>query len=138
MVVTSEITLNTRGHCDIRNITSEVAQAVASSQMENGTVTIFCPGATGALTTVEYESGTLADLQAVFDEIAPADRDYHHGIRSGDDNGHSHVRAALIGPSLTVPFINRKLTLGTWQQIVFFDFDTRARARRLILQMIGQ
>jgi secondary thiamine-phosphate synthase enzyme len=101
-------------------------------------VAVFCPGATGGLTTIEYESGVIADLQQVLDEIAPADRDYRHHLRWGDDNGSSHIRAALIGPSLSVPFVDGHLTLGTWQQIVFLDFDTRARSRRLVVQIVGE
>ena len=138
MIITQEVHLNTRGHCDIQDITSQVAGAVEDAGMQAGIVTVFCPGATGGLTTIEYESGALADLQQVFDEIAPPDRDYRHHLRWGDDNGHSHVRAALIGPSLTVPFVEGRLTLGTWQQIVFLDFDTSARSRRLVVQVMGE
>ena len=138
MVTTQELHLQTRGHCDIQDITSQVAEAVNGSGLRAGSVTIFCPGSTGGLTTIEYESGALADLQRVFDEIAPPDRDYRHHLRWGDDNGHSHVRAALIGPSLTVPFAEGRLMLGTWQQIVFLDFDTRSRSRRLVVQVMGE
>jgi secondary thiamine-phosphate synthase enzyme len=138
MVITQEIPLNTRGHCDIQDITSQVARAVEDASLRAGIVTVFCPGSTGGLTTIEYESGALADLQQVFDEIAPPDRDYRHHLRWRDDNGHSHVRAALIGPSLTVPFAEGHLTLGTWQQIVFLDFDTRTRSRRLVVQVMGE
>ena len=138
MVITQEVHLDTQGHCDIQDITSQVARAVGDSGLQAGTVTVFCPGATGGLTTIEYESGALVDLQQVLDEIAPPDRDYRHHLRWGDDNGHSHVRAALVGPSLTVPFVDGRLTLGTWQQIVFLDFDTRPRSRRLVLQMMGE
>ena len=138
MVVTQELHLNTRGHCDIQDITPQVADAVKDSGLQAGIVTIFCPGSTGGLTTIEYESGALADLRQVFDEVVPPDRDYRHHLRWGDDNGSSHVRAALIGPSLTVPFAQGRLTLGTWQQIVFLDFDTRARSRRLVVHMMGE
>jgi secondary thiamine-phosphate synthase enzyme len=138
MVTTQELHLNTQGHCDIQDITSQVAAKVRDSGLRAGTVTIFCPGSTGGLTTIEYESGALADLQQVFDEVAPPDRDYRHHLRWSDDNGHSHIRAALIGPSLTVPFVEGRLTLGTWQQIVFLDFDTRPRSRRLVVQVIGE
>jgi secondary thiamine-phosphate synthase enzyme len=138
MVITQELSLHTKGHCDIQDITPQVARAVRDSGLRAGIVTVFCPGATGGLTTIEYESGALADLQQVFDEIAPPDRDYRHHLRWGDDNGHSHVRAALTGPSLTVPFVDGRLTLGTWQQIVFLDFDTRPRSRRLVAQVMGE
>jgi secondary thiamine-phosphate synthase enzyme len=138
MVITQELHLNTRGHSDIQDITAQVTNAVRDAGLQAGIVTVFCPGSTGGLTTIEYESGALADLQQVFDEIAPPDRDYRHHMRWGDDNGHSHIRAALIGPSLTVPFVGGRLTLGTWQQIVFLDFDTRARSRRLVIQVMGE
>ena len=138
MVITQELDLGTRGHCDIQDITSQVAVMVRESGLQAGIVTIFCPGSTGGLTTIEYETGALDDLRQVFDEIAPPDRNYQHHLRWGDDNGHSHVRAALIGPSLTVPFVGGSLTLGTWQQIVFLDFDTRARSRQLVVQVMGE
>jgi secondary thiamine-phosphate synthase enzyme len=138
MVTMQEISVETRGHCDIRDITPQVEAAVRDSGLRSGIATVFCPGSTGGLTTIEYESGALADLQQVFDEIVPPDRDYRHHLRWGDNNGHSHVRAALIGPSLTVPFVERRLTLGTWQQIVFLDFDTRSRSRRLMVQVMGE
>lgn len=138
MVITDELSLNTKGHCDILDITEQVADAVGSSGLKNGTVTIFCPGSTGGLSTIEYESGALYDLEQVLDDITPPNRDYRHHLRWGDDNGHSHVRAAMIGPSLTVPFVDGDLTLGTWQQIVFLDFDTRPRSRRLVLQLMGE
>ena len=138
MVVTKEIRLDTEGHCDILDITSQVSTAVEESQLQDGTVTVFCPGSTGGLTTIEYESGALHDLEQVLDEIAPPDRDYRHHLRWGDDNGHSHVRSAMIGPSLTIPFVEGDLTLGTWQQIVFLDFDTRPRSRTLVLQIMGE
>ncbi len=138
MVITQELHLHTQGHCDIQDITSQVAGAVRDSGLQAGIVTVFCPGSTGGLTTIEYESGALSDLQQVLDEIAPPDRDYRHHLRWGDDNGHSHIRSALIRPSLTVPFVESHLTLGTWQQIVFLDFDTRPRSRRLVVQVMGE
>lgn len=138
MVISDELHLETEGNCHIVDITSRVAKAVESSGLEDGTATIFCPGSTGGLSTIEYESGALHDLARTLDQIAPPDRDYRHHLRWGDDNGHSHVRAAMIGPSLTVPFVRRELTLGTWQQIVFLDFDTRPRSRRLVLQIMGE
>lgn len=137
MVVTSELRLQTEGNCDILDITSRVDNAVRESGLRNGTVTVFCPGSTGGLSTIEYESGALHDLEQVLDDIAPPDRDYRHHLRWGDDNGHSHVRSAMIGPSLTIPFVDGDLTLGTWQQVVFLDFDTRPRSRRLVVQIIG-
>lgn len=138
MVITCELSLHTQGNCDVQDITPQVQGAVRDSGLQAGIATVFCPGSTGGLTTIEYESGVVADLRQVLDEIVPLDRDYRHHLRWGDDNGHSHVRAALIGPSLTVPFVEGRLTLGTWQQIVFLDLDTRPRSRRLVLQILGE
>ncbi len=138
MVKTDAIELQTRGHGDMLDITGEVAAAVRESGITSGVVTVFCPGSTSALTTIEYESGALADLQRLFDEIVPPDRDYAHNLRWGDGNGHSHVRAALLGPSLTVPFVDGELQLGTWQQITYCDFDNRSRSRRVVVQIMGE
>lgn len=137
MVVTKSIELETRGHADMHDITGAVAARIRESGVKSGIVTVFCPGSTSALTTIEYESGALSDLQRLFDEIAPPDRDYAHNMRWGDGNGHSHVRAALLGPSLTVPFVEGELLLGTWQQITFVDFDNRPRSRQLVVQIVG-
>ena len=132
------IQLSTRGNADIHDITDQVAHQVAQSGLKDGTVTIFCPSSTSALTTIEYESGVLGDLRRLFDEIIPPNREYAHNARWGDGNGHSHVRASLLGPSLTVPFVNGRLTLGTWQQIIYVDFDNKPRNRELVLQIIGE
>ena len=133
----SSIILKTRGNADILDITSQVAAAVKESGLRNGIVTVFSPSSTSALTTIEYESGALNDLRRLFDEIVDPDRYYQHNERWGDGNGHSHVRAALLGPSLTVPFIEGRLTLGTWQQIIIVDFDNRPRQRELVAQVVG-
>ena len=138
MVITRRIGLRTRGNCHIIDITREVAQEVADSGLKDGIVTIFVPGSTGGITTVEYESGLLSDLQDLFDRLIPSNIHYQHNLRWGDGNGHSHVRASLLGASLTVPFVDKKLTLGTWQQIVFIDFDNRPRSRELVLQLMGE
>jgi secondary thiamine-phosphate synthase enzyme len=138
MIVTHELHVRTRGGYDVQDITDAVARAVKESKLADGIVTIFCPGSTGGLTTIEFESGVVHDLQQVLDEITPPDRDYRHHLRWHDDNGHSHIRAALMGPSLTVPFVDGALTLGTWQQIVFCDFDTSPRSRTLIVQIMGE
>ena len=138
MVETHTVVLSTRGNTDVQDITGRLATAVAKSRMANGTVTVFCPSSTSALTTIEYEAGAVSDLRRLFDEIIPPGRGYAHEVRWGDGNGHSHVRAALLGPSLTIPFIERELTLGTWQQVVHVDFDVRARQRELILQLVGE
>jgi secondary thiamine-phosphate synthase enzyme len=137
-VKTLSISLQTRGDADIHDITDQVEHHVAQSGLKNGTVTIFCPSSTSALTTIEYESGALSDLKRLFDEIIPQNREYAHNARWHDGNGHSHIRAALLGPALTVPFVKGELTLGTWQQIIYMDFDNRPRRRELILQLIGE
>lgn len=138
MVVTRRIGLKTKGNCQILDITGQVAKEVADSGLKDGTVTVFVSGSTGGVTTVEYESGLLSDLQALFDRLVPSNIYYQHNLRWGDGNGHAHVRASLLGPSLTVPFVDKRLTLGTWQQIVFIDFDNRPRSRELVLQLIGE
>lgn len=132
------IELNTKGNADILDITQDVSSCIGESGLQNGTATIFCQSSTSALTTLEYESGCISDLQWLFDEIVKQDREYAHNARWGDGNGHSHVRAALLGPSLTVPFVDAQLTLGTWQQIIYVDFDNRSRQRRLVVQVMGE
>ena len=132
------ISLSTRGNADIADITEQVAQCIAESGLKDGIVTIFCPSSTSALTTIEYEPGCVSDLRRLFDEIANPDRDYKHEEAWGDGNGHSHVRAALLKASLTVPFVRGRLTLGTWQQIIYVDFDTRPRNRELVVQILGE
>jgi secondary thiamine-phosphate synthase enzyme len=138
MIVTSEITLNTKGECDIVDITPEIEQEVAKAGVANGIVTIFVAGSTAGLTTIEFESGVLADLQGMWERIVPKDIAYAHDRRWGDGNGYSHVRASLLGASLTVPFNNKRLMVGTWQQIVLVDFDNRPRSRQVILQIMGE
>ena len=136
-VETLSIDLKSKGNGDIQDITRKVTDTIANAGLRNGTVTVFCPSSTSAVTTIEYESGCVSDLQRLFDEVVDPARHYAHNARWGDGNGHSHVRAALLGPSLTVPFVNGRLTLGTWQQIVFVDFDNRSRQRSLVAQVIG-
>ena len=138
MVVTDASSSNTRGNGQILDITGEVSRQVRDSGLKNGIVTLFTPSSTSALTTIEYESGAVHDLQQLFDRIVPPDVDYRHNLRWGDGNGHSHVRHALLGPSLTVPFVDGQLTLGTWQQIVLVDFDVRSRSRSLVVQIMGE
>jgi secondary thiamine-phosphate synthase enzyme len=111
---------------------------VRESGLRSGTATVFCPGSTHAVTTIEFEPGALADLRRLLDEIVPPDRDYAHDRRWGDGNGHSHVRAALLGPSVSVPFADGELMLGTWQQLVHCDFDNRERSRRIVVQIVGE
>ncbi len=132
------LSLSTQGNADIHDITDQVAKLIAKSGLASGTATIFCPSSTSALTTIEYESGALNDLRRLFDEIIPTQREYAHDARWHDGNGHSHVRAALLGPSLTIPFVEGQLTLGTWQQIIYLDFDNRPRQRKLVVQLVGE
>jgi secondary thiamine-phosphate synthase enzyme len=138
MIVTKRIQLSTRGNGDVLDITDEVGHQLRSSGLKDGIVSLFTPGSTSALTTIEYESGAVYDLQQLFDRLAPSDIDYRHNLRWGDGNGHAHVRHALLGPSLTIPFVESRLTLGTWQQIVFVDFDNRARTRSVVVQIMGE
>jgi secondary thiamine-phosphate synthase enzyme len=137
-VKTIAIQFNTRGNADIIDITRQVSAAVHDSGLTSGVITLFSPSSTSALTTIEYEPGCLEDLQRLFDEIVNPKREYAHDQAWGDGNGHSHVRAALLGASLSVPFVQSHLTLGTWQQIIFVDFDTRPRRRELIAQVMGE
>jgi secondary thiamine-phosphate synthase enzyme len=138
MVVTKRIEVSTRGQGDTHDITGRVAAVVEQSKLTAGTVTIFIVGSTAGVTTIEFEPGAVSDFNAVMEELAPREGEYRHHLRWGDDNGSSHVRAALLGPSLAVPFVSRSLTLGTWQQIVLVEFDTRPRKRELVLQLIGE
>ena len=138
MVVSETVSFSTQGDNDIINITNSVQEAVKKSKMQNGSVTVFVPGSTAGITTIEYESGAIADLKRLLDEIIPKSREYQHNLAWGDGNGYSHVRSAMIGPSLNVPFTNSVLLLGTWQQIVLIDCDNRPRSRSLILQILGE
>ena len=137
-VVTKSITFKTRGNCDIIDITSEVASEVKQAGVDSGTITLFISGSTAGLTTIEYEPGLLRDFKEMWDRVVPQNMPYEHNRAWGDGNGHSHVRASTLGASLTVPFVNKRLALGTWQQIVFVDFDVRPRSRELVLQLIGE
>ncbi len=137
-VVTGTLELRTRGDADIHDITAQVTDLLRQSGLQNGILTVFTPSSTSAITTIEYESGCLRDLRRLFDEIAPPEREYAHNARWGDGNGHAHLRAALLGASFSVPFVNGKPTLGTWQQIIFVDFDNRPRHRRIVVQMVGE
>ncbi|MFQ5923514.1 MAG: secondary thiamine-phosphate synthase enzyme YjbQ [Anaerolineales bacterium] len=138
MVSSGSIELQTRGHADMHDLTSQVHDRVHASGVRSGLVTVFTSSSTSALTTIEFESGALDDLSRALDEIAPQDREYKHNLRWHDGNGHSHLRAALLGPSLTVPILDGQLSLGTWQQILFIDFDVRPRSRRLVMQIVGE
>ena len=138
-VITRQLDFHTQGNCDLIDLTDKVHQVLNDIDLRSGIVTLFTPSATSALTTIEYESGALADLERFFEQVAPQfGQDYQHNLRWHDGNGHSHLRAALIGPSLTVPFVDKRLTLGTWQQILYIDFDNRSRQRRVVLQFMGE
>jgi secondary thiamine-phosphate synthase enzyme len=136
-IETKTIQFNAQGNADILNLTDKIERELGASEIRNGTVTLFSPSSTSALTTIEYESGAISDFQRLFDEIVDPNRHYAHNARWGDGNGHSHVRAALLGASLTIPLVDGRLTLGTWQQIVFVDFDNRPRRRELVIQIVG-
>jgi secondary thiamine-phosphate synthase enzyme len=137
-ILSDSMTFSTGGFNDMIDVTSEVSHKLAENGMKNGTVTLFVPGSTAGFTTIEYESGLVKDFNELMEKIIPSDKTYHHDARWGDGNGFSHVRAALLGPSLTIPFSNGQLMLGTWQQIIFVDFDNRARNRTIALQFIGE
>jgi len=138
MVVTEQISLQTKGECDIIDITQQVERQLARTEVNSGIVTLFVTGSTAGITTIEFESGLLADFQNMWARTVPKDMLYDHNQRWGDGNGHSHVRASLLGASLVIPFANKRLALGTWQQIVIADFDNRARSRQVIMQIMGE
>jgi len=138
MVVTKRISLQTKGECNIIDITPQVEQQVAGSDINSGIITLFVAGSTAGISTIEFESGLLSDFQSMWERSVPKNIPYDHNRRWGDGNGHSHVRASLLGASLVVPFNDKSLTLGTWQQIVVVDFDNRPRSRQIILQIMGE
>ena len=138
MVVTKGISLSTKGECDIIDITPQIEKGVSEANINNGTVTIFVAGSTAGITTIEFESGVLSDFQDMWQRNVPENIPYNHDRAWGDGNGHSHVRASLLGASLVVPFNNKRLTLGTWQQIVVVDFDNRPRSRQIVVQIMGE
>jgi secondary thiamine-phosphate synthase enzyme len=138
VVRTVEQAVRTRGPGDAVDVTEEVTAAVAGSGVTSGVVTVFVAGSTAGFTTIEFEPGVVADLDAALEKVAPRRGEYRHHLRWGDDNGAAHVRAGIVGPSLTVPFRNGQLLLGTWQQIALLEFDTQARSRRYIVQIVGE
>ncbi len=137
-IITEYLHIQTKPEIDIHDISGEVRQLIRQHQVNNGQVTIFVPGSTGGITTIEYEPGLLKDIPEVWEKIAPSGKTYHHNETWHDGNGHSHVRAALTKPDLTVPIVDGELTLGTWQQIIFVDYDVPARNRKLVVQIIGE
>ena len=138
MIITKKISLQTKGDGDIIDITPQVEQQVAESAITNGIITVFATGSTAGITTIELESGLLSDFQGMWERIIPKSLPYNHDRRWGDGNGYSHVRASLLGASLVIPFSEKRLSLGTWQQIILVDFDNRPRSRQIILQIMGE
>lgn len=135
---TAKLTEKTQGHCDIVDITAKVQRELDRQKIQKGLATLFVSGSTASLTTIEYESGVLKDLQELLEKLIPSNRKYHHDDRWGDDNGFSHLRASLLGPSLQIPIADGRLLLGTWQQIVLLDFDNRPRTREIVVQIMGE
>jgi secondary thiamine-phosphate synthase enzyme len=137
-IISKEIHLSTIGNTQVVDITKKVQREIENSSIRNGLVTVFVPGSTGSITTIEYEGGVINDLKNAVERFAPSDLTYQHDAAWGDGNGHAHVRSSIIGPSQSVPIINGKMSLGTWQQIVFIDFDNRPRDRHLVVQILGE
>jgi secondary thiamine-phosphate synthase enzyme len=137
-VINKTIRINTRGNCDMIDITGQIAKEINNSDIDSGMATIFITGSTAGITTIEYESGVLSDYKDMWNRNVPSNIAYQHDQRWGDGNGYSHVRASLQGPSLVIPFAKKKMMLGTWQQIVVVDFDNRARSREIVLQLLGE
>ena len=137
-IFTAKLTQKTQGFCDIIDITAKVQDVIEKENIQRGQMTIFVSGSTAALTTIENESGLVQDLKEFVERLIPSDRRYHHDARWGDDNGFSHLRASLFGPSLAVPIENGRPLLGTWQQVVLLDFDNRPRTREITVQLIGE
>jgi len=137
MIYSQTLTISTRGHADVHDLTDGVEGAIARSGIRNGLACVFTPSSTSALTTIEFESGAVEDLRLALERLAPSDAEYRHNLRWGDGNGHAHLRAALLGPSLCLPVVDGHPVLGTWQQVVFIDFDVRARRREIRIQVIG-
>ena len=137
-VISESMSLTTKGYNDMIDVTENVINKLADSGLQDGLATMFVPGSTGGFTAIEHESGLVEDFSAMMERLIPQEAHYHHDARWGDGNGFSHVRAALLGPSLTVPFRNGRLNLGTWQQIIFVDFDNRPRSRNIVLQFMGE
>lgn len=138
MVTTKLISIKTNGNCDVMDITERISREVSSSSIKNGTATIFITGSTAGITTIEYEGRLVNDFKNMWDRVIPQNIPYEHDKTWGDGNGHSHIRASLIGASLSIPFTDKKLLLGTWQQVVVVDFDNRPRAREIVIQLLGE
>ena len=136
-VVSETIQFSTHGDCDIIDITPQISKKCTSCGLKDGIVTVSAIGSTGAITTCEYEPGLVKDIKDIFKKLIPQGH-YHHDQTWGDGNGHAHLRASLVGPSLTIPFHKGQMILGTWQQIIFIDFDNRVRQRKIVLQFLGE
>jgi secondary thiamine-phosphate synthase enzyme len=137
-VISDSLSLSTSGFSDMKDLTGDVSKKLTEHGLKNGIVNLFVPGSTGGLMTIEYESGLVKDFSELMEKIIPSNVSYHHDARWGDGNGFSHIRSSLLGPSLTVPFSDGTLNLGTWQQVVFVDFDNRSRSRTILLQFMGE
>jgi secondary thiamine-phosphate synthase enzyme len=137
-IITKEISVDTKGAGDLIDITSQIENLLSQAKLTEGNVTVFIVGSTAGITSFEYESGLIKDMRDIYEKLAPSNKDYAHDETWGDANGFSHIRAALQGPSMTIPFCDGKLTLGTWQQIVLAEFDNRSRTRKVVLQFIGE
>ena len=138
MVITKQISLQTKGECDVIDITSLVQQQLSEAGVKNGTVTVFITGSTAGVTTIENEPGLIADFKDMWERVIPKTVEYKHDRAWGEGNGYSHVRASLLGASLVVPFNDKRLSLGTWQQLVVVDFDNRSRSRKVLMQIMGE
>ena len=138
MIISKDLSVRTKGNTDVINITDAVNKVLTKSGLTSGVITLFVKGSTGSLTTIEYEPNLVVDLNKALERLIPSDIEYAHTKTWGDYNGHSHIRATILGPSLAIPFTNRKLLLGTWQQIVLIDFDTHPRQRDIVAQLIGE
>ncbi len=132
------LTLDTLGNTDVKDITGLLASSIRDSSLSTGSALVFCQSSTSALTTIEYEAGCVEDLRDYFERVVPSNKEYRHNLRWGDGNGFSHLRAAILGSSLTIPFQDKRLMLGTWQQVILVDFDNRPRRRELIIQLMGE
>jgi secondary thiamine-phosphate synthase enzyme len=137
-IIADSIVVETGGENDAKDLTGALSAKLAESRLHDGTVTLFVPGSTAGLTTIEYESGVVEDFSRLMEKIAPSNIPYRHDQRWGDGNGYSHVRASLLGPSIVIPFSDGRLALGTWQQVVLVDFDNRPRTRTIVLQFMGE
>jgi secondary thiamine-phosphate synthase enzyme len=138
MVANKTISIKTKGNCDMVDVTTQITREINNSSINNGVATIFVSGSTAGISTIEYEDGLISDFKSMWDRNVPQNIPYHHDQKWGDGNGHSHVRASLLGPSLVIPFVNKKMALGTWQQIIVIDFDNRPRSREIFLQLLGE